>query len=61
MIEMKLRVLPAREFRSTGALDDDSLVAGNAFLGGKCVENLKKPNKDHHDICGIENEGNDRN
>ncbi len=80
MIEMRRRVLPAREFRSAEALDDDPLVAGNAFLGGKRVENLeeaisvdvgsttdgrivhpKKPNKDHHDICRIESERNDRN
>ena len=37
MIEMGLRVLPAREFRSAEALDDDSLVAGNLFLGGERV------------------------
>ena len=41
MIEMGPQVLSAREFRSAKALDDDSLVAGNTFLGGKRVENLK--------------------
>ena len=42
MIEMGLRVLPAREFRSAEALDDDSLIAGNLFLGGERGENIKE-------------------
>ena len=42
MIEMGLRVLPAREFRSAEALDDDSLIAGNLFLGGERVENIEE-------------------
>ena len=30
------------EFRSAEILDDDSLVAGNVFLGGERVENLEE-------------------